>query len=103
MVASPPRAPKLIVLDTGDPVALTIDSNDWPYRVLSIRGVASVKQVNGVPAEYAAAARRYMGDEQGGAMVDSVPVDVVTYRIAVTPTWANILDFETRFPSAFPG
>jgi Pyridoxamine 5'-phosphate oxidase len=103
VVASPPRAPKLIVLDTGDPVALSIDSNDWPYRVLSIRGVASVKQVNGVPAEYAAAARRYLGDEQGGAIVDSFPLDVVTYRIAVTPTWANILDFETRFPSAFPG
>jgi len=26
----------------------------------------------------------------------------VMYRIAITPTWANILDFETRFPSAFP-
>ena len=90
------------MLDTGDPVALSIDSNDWPYRVLSIRGVASVQEFNGVPAEYAAAARRYLGDEQGRAIVDSFPPDVVTFRIAVTPTWANILDFETRFPSAFP-
>ena len=36
-------------------------------------------------------------------MMDSFPTDVVTYRIAIIPTWANILDFETRFPSAFPG
>jgi hypothetical protein len=25
---------------------------------------------------------------------------VQMWRIAVTPTWANVLDFETRFPSA---
>ncbi len=97
---TPPRAPKLHALDDGAPVAVTIDSNEWPYRVLSIRGTASVERVDGVVPEYAAAAKRYFGEDQGRAWVEQFPSDVQMWRIAVTPTWANVLDFETRFPSA---
>ncbi len=100
VLGTPPRAPKLRALDDGAEVAITIDSNEWPYRVLSIRGTAAVTHVDGVVAEYAAAAKRYFGDEQGQAWVDQFPSDVQMWRIAVTPTWANVLDFETRFPSA---
>jgi hypothetical protein len=100
---SPPRAPKLRALDDGSPVAVTIDSNEWPYHVLSIRGTATVERVDGLAPEYAAAAKRYFGDDQGQAWVDQFPTDVQTWRIAVTPTWANVLDFETRFPSALNG
>jgi hypothetical protein len=95
-----PRAPKLLALDGGAPVALTIDSNDWPYHVLTIRGTASVERVDGVFPEYAAAAKRYLGEEGGQAWVDQLPADVELWRVAVTPTWANVIDFETRFPSA---
>ena len=97
---TPPRAPKLNALDDGAAVAVTIDSNEWPYHVLSIRGTASVERVDGVVPEYAAAARRYFGEEQGTAWVAQFPADMQMWRIAVTPTWANVLDFETRFPSA---
>ena len=97
---TPPRAPKLHALDDGAAVAVTIDSNDWPYHVLSIRGTASVERVDGVVPEYAAAAKRYFGEEQGKAWVEQFPPDMQMWRIAVTPTWANVLDFETRFPSA---
>jgi hypothetical protein len=100
VLGTPPRAPKLLALDDGAAVAITIDSNDWPYQVLSIRGIAAVTHVDGVVPEYAAAARRYFGDEQGQAWVDQFPSDVQMWRIAVTPTWANVLDFQTRFPSA---
>jgi hypothetical protein len=100
---SPPRAPKLRALDHGSPVAVTIDSNEWPYHVLSIRGTATVERVDGLAPEYAAAAKRYFGDDQGQAWVDQFSTDVQTWRIAVTPTWANVLDFETRFPSALNG
>jgi len=34
---------------------------------------------------------------------DRLPPAVQMWRIAVTPTWANVLDFETRFPSALSG
>jgi hypothetical protein len=100
---SPPRAPKLRALDDGAPVAVTIDSNEFPYHVLSIRGTATVERVDGIAPEYAAAAKRYFGDDQGQAWVDQFPTDVQMWRIAVTPTWANVLDFETRFPSALNG
>ena len=72
---TPPRAPKLRALEDGAPVAITIDSNDWPYHVLSIRGTASVELVDGVVPEYALAARRYFGDQQGQAWVDQFPPD----------------------------
>ena len=97
---TPPRAPKLHALDDGATVAVTIDSNEWPYHVLSIRGTASVERVDGVVPEYALAAKRYFGEEQGKAWVEQFPPDMQMWRIAVTPTWANVLDFETRFPSA---
>jgi hypothetical protein len=97
---TPTRAPKVQALEDGDPVAITIDSNDWPYQVLSIRGSAEVELIDGVVPEYAAAARRYFGEQQGQAWVDQFPPDTQMWRIAVTPAWANILDFETRFPSA---
>ena len=100
VLGTPPRAPKLQALDDGAPVAITIDSNEWPYRVLSIRGTVAITHVDGVVPEYAAAAKRYFGAEQGQAWVDQFPSDVQMWRIAVTPTWANVLDFETRFPSA---
>ena len=100
VLATPPRAPKLHALDDGAPVAITIDSNEFPYHVLSIRGTASVEHLDGIVPEYAAAAKRYFGDDQGQAWVDQLPPDMQMWRIAVTPTWANVLDFETRFPSA---
>jgi hypothetical protein len=100
VLGTPMLAPKLKALDNGTAVAITIDSNEWPYHVLSIRGTAAVSRVDGVVPEYAAAAKRYFGDEQGQAWVDQFPYDLQMWRIAVTPTWANVLDFETRFPSA---
>jgi hypothetical protein len=78
----------------------TIDSNEWPYRVLSIRGTAAVTHADGVIPKYAVAAKRHFGDELGQAWVGQFPPDMQMWRIAVTPVWANVLDFETRFPSA---
>jgi hypothetical protein len=49
--------------------------------------------------EYALAAVRYFGREQGGAWVDSLRGKPMA-RIAITPSWVGILDFQTRFPSA---
>lgn len=46
-------------------VALTIDTDDWPHKVLLIRGTATVATVDGVAPEYALSARRYFGEEQG--------------------------------------
>ena len=49
--------------------------------------------------DYAAAARRYFGEKQGNAWVAQLRGQPMV-RIAVTPSWVGVLDFETRFPSA---
>ena len=104
VLASPPRAPKLKALARNPNVSLTIDGNDWPYKVLLIRGTATVELVDGVPSEYAAAAERYLGEEQGRATAQQMSGMVPQWgRIAIRPQWVGILDFETRFPSALSG
>jgi hypothetical protein len=82
-------------------VALCIDDNTWPYKALQIRGSAQVDTVAGVVPEYALAAERYFGAEQGRAWVKQVEgMFSHMVRIAVKPEWVAVLDFEKRFPSA---
>lgn len=83
--ASVRPAPKMKALKTGHRVALAIDTNDLPNRVLSVRGVAEVTEVNGVVKEYALAAQRYFGEEQGRAYIEQLPPDILMARIAVRP------------------
>lgn len=98
---TPITAPKMHVLPNQAAVAVTIDSSTWPYKVLSIRGTAEVEIMDGVVPEYAAAARRYFGEEQGEAWIANVKqMSSQMARIAVRPAWVGILDFEQRFPSA---
>jgi hypothetical protein len=55
-----------------------------------------------VAPEYAEAAVRYFGPEQGEAWLATLRGQPMA-RILVTSTWVAVLDFETRFPSArFP-
>jgi hypothetical protein len=100
VVASPTGAPKVKVLD-GAKVAVTIDSTNWPYKVLSVRGTAKLTIVPGVAEEYAAAAERYFGEQGGKDWVNNVrPLAPQMARIAITPEWVAIQDFERRFPNA---
>ena len=101
VMVSPSDAPKVAALQTNPDVALTIDSESWPHKVLLIRGSAQVELVDGVAPEYGAAARRYFGEEQGAAWTEQVTQMLPrTARIAVRPRWVGILDFQERFPSA---
>lgn len=98
---SPPDAPKCKVLHNGDKVAVTIDSVTMPYKVLMIRGSVRVDIVDGIAQEYAAAGRRVLGEEGGNAWLAQLgPICPQMMRIFVTPDWAAIQDFETRFPNA---
>jgi len=101
VMASPYDAPKVQALQANPDVALTIDSESWPHKVLLLRGPAQVEIVEGVAEEYGAAARRYFGEEQGAAWTDQVSQMLPRMaRIAVRPEWVGILDFQTRFPEA---
>ena len=97
---TPVRAPKVHALQRNARVAVTIDdATAWPYHALLLRGDATVEMRDEVTDEYAAAAHRYFGDEQGAAWVASLRGQPM-WHISVTPTWVAVLDFETRFPSA---
>ena len=101
VLATPPKAPKLKALAKNAKVALTIDDNSFPHKVLLVRGTARLETVKGIVPEYAAAAERYFGREQGQAWVNQLRGTTLSMvRIAVTPEWVGILDFQTRFPSA---
>jgi hypothetical protein len=103
VMGTPPRAPKLKALAKNPRVSLTIDGNDFPHKVLLIRGSARLEPVNGVVPEYAMAADRYFGPEQGKAWVDGLAKMISSMvRVTVTPDWVGLLDFQTRFPSALP-
>jgi hypothetical protein len=98
---TPPTAPKVRALTKNPAVAVTIDTNTFPHKVLQIRGTVRVEMIDGVSPEYASAANRYFGAEQGQAWVSQIGgMFTKMARVTLTPTWAAILDFETRFPSA---
>ena len=103
VMGTPPKAPKLKALAKNPRVSLTIDGNDFPHKVLLIRGSARLEPVEGVVPEYALAADRYFGPEQGPAWVAGLAKMVSSMvRVTVTPDWVGLLDFQTRFPSALP-
>lgn len=96
-----PNAPKVPALRRDSRVAVTIDTNDFPPKVLLVRGTAEVEEVAGVPQGYVDAGHKMVDDEhfaEWEAGVKGLYDSMVEIRI--TPTWARILDFETRIPSA---
>jgi hypothetical protein len=67
--------------------------------VLLLRGTATVEMWDDVVPEYAQSANRYLGPEQGAALLSQMQGQRMA-RVGIRPTWAAVLDFETRFPSA---
>jgi hypothetical protein len=96
------NAPKLPALRKNPMVALTIDTEVHPPKILLIRGRAELDVVDGIPDEYLEMSGTYaMTPEQRvewEAEVRSLYDGMV--RIVVTPTWAKLIDFETTLPSA---
>jgi PPOX class probable F420-dependent enzyme len=94
-----PDDPKVAALRAHPQVALTIDTAEPPFRVLQIRGTATVTLVDGASPEMVAAATRYMGPEAGRGWIEQAArLSPQTARIAIRPTWVDVLDFETRLP-----
>jgi len=96
------NAPKLPALRANPMVALTIDTEVHPPKILLIRGRAKLDVVDGIPEEFLQMNGTYtMTPEQRvhwEAEVRSLYDGMV--RIVVTPTWAKLIDFETTLPSA---
>jgi Pyridoxamine 5'-phosphate oxidase len=95
------NAPKLTALRHNPAVALTIDTEVHPPKILLIRGRAELDIVEGIPEEYLQINGTYtMTAEQRAeweAEIRSLYDGMV--RIVVTPAWAKLIDFETTLPS----
>ncbi|MEU3621596.1 pyridoxamine 5-phosphate oxidase [Amycolatopsis coloradensis] len=96
------NAQKLLALRRNPAVALTIDTESHPPKVLLIRGTAKLDYVDGIPDEYLRWNGSYEMTPQQRAEwekeVRSLYDGMV--RIVVTPTWVKLIDFETTLPSA---
>jgi hypothetical protein len=102
VVCTTKNAAKVPALRQNPAVALTIDTEGFPPRMLLIRGQAELDVVDGIPEEYL----------QGNGANEMTPEQRVAWeaevrslydgmvRIAVTPKWAKLIDFETTLPSA---
>lgn len=95
------NAPKLRSLRTNPVVALTIDTEVHPPKLLLIRGRAELDVVAGIPDEYLrmngsydmTAEQRVEWEAEVRSLYDAM------VRIVVTPSWAKLIDFETTLPS----
>jgi hypothetical protein len=94
-------AAKVAALRKDPHVALTLDTEAFPPKVLLVRGTAEVEIVDGLPEEFLQSSGKILAPE---AVEEFEAQTRALYpqmaRIRITPTWAKILDFETRLPSA---
>lgn len=82
-------------------VAITIDTEGYPPKVLLLRGTAQIEIVDGVPDIYVRASTRRLPEDQWQpweegvrALFDQMAV------ITITPTWVRLIDFESTLPKA---
>ncbi|MGC4988562.1 pyridoxamine 5'-phosphate oxidase family protein [Nocardia salmonicida] len=102
VVCTSTNAPKLPSLRHNPAVALTIDTEVHPPKMLLIRGRAELDVVDGIPAEYLemngsyemTADQRVVWEAEVHSLYESM------VRIVITPTWVKLIDFETTLPSA---
>ena len=104
VTGTPHNAPKMLALQDGQRVAVTIDSYTPPFHVLYIRGIAHLSPYDGIVPEWSQAGERMMGKEGAKAFENMVAGMIKAgtlqfIRLAVQPVWVGILDFEKRFPS----
>jgi hypothetical protein len=91
---------KVAAIEARPEVALTIDTSEAPFRVLSIRATAEVTIVNGIAPECLPTFTRYFGPEGARAQIEQMSqMGAPMAHIALQPTWVDVIDFETRFPA----
>lgn len=97
-------AARIAALRRHSTVCTTVDTDTFPPRALTLRGDVTVDEIEGIDVDYAAAARRYLGDEAATgylAGIDSPTTRMA--RISLTPSWVGLIDFDTRLPQPLGG
>lgn len=97
-------ASRLRALQANPNVAVTIDTESFPPEVLAIRGRVEISEFDGIPAEYASAARRYLGEQAAREYLSQIDQPGTRMaRIILRPAWVGVHDFRSRQPSVFGG
>jgi hypothetical protein len=97
-------AARVRALRANPAVALTIDTDGLPPEVLTLRGEASVTEVDGIDPDYARAAQRYQGEAAAAEYLAALDHPTTRMaRIVVRPTWVGLIDFQTRLPGTLGG
>ncbi len=82
-------------------MALSIEHDSSPPKILQIRGTVHTDTVEGIAPEYAAMIRRTMSEEDAHALLaEATRLYPRMTRILIHPDWVGLLDFETRLLSA---
>ena len=103
VVCTPKNAPKLPALRQNPQVALTIDTEEHPPKILLVRGRVELDEVDGIPEEFLkmngvngmTAEQRVAWEAEIRSLYHEGMV-----RVVITPTWAKLIDFETTLPTA---
>ncbi len=97
LVATFAGARKLTDLADGSVVAVTIDTDTFPYRSLKLRGPVRIESARGLADCYRRAAVRYLGQDMGERWLDFLAgADQVVLRLR--PTWAVAADMAVDSP-----
>jgi hypothetical protein len=97
-------AARLRALRANPDVAITIDTETFPPEVLTIRGRVEISEFDGIPPEYASAARRYLGEAGAREYLSEIDQPGTRMaRIGLRPAWVGVHDFRSRLPSALGG
>ena len=102
VMCTPKNSQKIPALRKNPSVALTIDTEVHPPKILLVRGRAELDVVDGIPDEYLESSGTYQmtpeqrveWEKEVRALYDGM------VRIVVTPTWAKLIDFESTLPTA---
>jgi hypothetical protein len=91
IVGTFPGSGKTRALRDGDHVAVSIDTEEFPYQALQIRGTVTLAATVGLVPEYVQSAHRYLGAERAESFLDRLR-DRDMIRITVHVEYAHLLN-----------
>jgi PPOX class probable F420-dependent enzyme len=98
LMVTGPKAEKVRALEANGAVALSIDSDRPPYKVLLVDGDATLEHVEGIAPEYEGIARRYLGAATDAYLSQLRIKRQVRIRVKVR-SW-RVFDFVRRYPKS---
>src|SRR5258707_1349911 len=95
VMATATDAPKTKVLKNGAKVAVSIEHDSSPPKILEIRGTVNTNPVGGLAPDYVPGAAGKMGEEDERPYpAKSARLYPRMTRIFIHPDWVGLLDFE---------